>query len=127
MQNCTAMLENNLMVSDISLPYNPATVFSDIKGAEDISTQNLHLYRICLQGRRHGFDPWVGKILWKREWQHTPVFLHGELCGQRSLGGYKVTKSDTTEQLLLLLIIPQTWKQPIRPSASEWINKLCYI
>ena len=88
MQNCTAMLENNLMVSDISLPYNPATVFSDIKGAEDISTQNLHLYRICLQGRRHGFDPWVGKILWKREWQHTPVFLHGKSHGQRSLVGY---------------------------------------
>jgi len=20
-----------------------------------------------------GFDPWVGKIPWRREWQHTPV------------------------------------------------------
>jgi len=23
----------------------------------------------------HGFDPWVGKIPWKRAWQPTPVFL----------------------------------------------------
>ena len=28
--------------------------------------------------RRPGFDPWVGKILWKRAWQHPPVFLPGE-------------------------------------------------
>ena len=24
---------------------------------------------------RHRFDPWVGKIPWRREWQPTPVFL----------------------------------------------------
>ena len=30
---------------------------------------------ICLQCRRLGFDPWVGKIPWRREWQPTPVFL----------------------------------------------------
>ena len=29
------------------------------------------------QCRRHGFDPWVGKILWRRKWQPTPVFLPG--------------------------------------------------
>ena len=43
------------------------------------------------QGRRHkrhGFDPWVGKIPWKRKWQPSPVFLPGEFHGQRSLAGY---------------------------------------
>ena len=35
--------------------------------------------------RRHRFDPWVGKIPWRREWQPTPVFLPGESYGQRSL------------------------------------------
>ena len=35
-----------------------------------------------------GFDPWVGKIHWRREWQPTPVFLPGEFYGQRSLLGY---------------------------------------
>jgi len=24
------------------------------------------------------FDPWIGKILWRRAWQPTPVFLPGE-------------------------------------------------
>ena len=33
------------------------------------------------------FHPWVGKNPWKREWQPTPVFLPGEVCGQRSLAG----------------------------------------
>ena len=38
------------------------------------------------------FDPWVRKILWRRKWQPTPVFLarqsHGqeELDGQQSMG-----------------------------------------
>ena len=44
---------------------------------------------ICLQFRRPGFDPWVGKIPWRRKWQPTPVFLPGESHGQRSLAGYK--------------------------------------
>ena len=41
-----------------------------------------------LQGRRPGFDPWVGRIPWRRAWQPTPVFLPGECHAQRSLVGY---------------------------------------
>ena len=37
--------------------------------------------------KRHKFDPWVGKIPWRRKWQPTPVFLPGESHGQRSLEG----------------------------------------
>ena len=37
---------------------------------------------------RHEFDPWVGKMLWRRKWQPTPVFLPEEPHGQRSLVGY---------------------------------------
>ena len=37
--------------------------------------------------RRPGFDPWVGKIPWRRKWKPTPVFLPGESLGQRSLEG----------------------------------------
>ena len=40
------------------------------------------------QCRRREFDPWVGKIPWRRAWQPTPVFLPGESHGQRSLVGY---------------------------------------
>ena len=28
--------------------------------------------------QRRGFDPWVGKIPWRRAWQPIPVFLPGE-------------------------------------------------
>ena len=30
---------------------------------------------VCLQCRKPRFNPWVGKISWRREWQPTPVFL----------------------------------------------------
>ena len=35
---------------------------------------------ICLQCRRPWFDSWVGKICWRRDSLHTPVFL-GFPCG----------------------------------------------
>ena len=41
------------------------------------------------QCRRHkgwGFDSWVGKICWRREWQPTPVFLPGSPMDRRSWG-----------------------------------------
>jgi len=38
--------------------------------------------------RRCGFNPWVGKIPWRRKWQPTPGFLSGESHGQRTLAGY---------------------------------------
>ena len=34
------------------------------------------------------FNPWFGKILWRRKWQPIPVFLPGKSYGQRSLAGY---------------------------------------
>ena len=35
-----------------------------------------------------GFDPWIGKIPWRREWLPTAVFLSGKPHGQRSLSSY---------------------------------------
>ena len=29
----------------------------------------------CRRCKRHGFDPWVRKIPWRRKWQPVPVFL----------------------------------------------------
>ena len=31
----------------------------------------------------HWFNPWVGRIPWRREWQPTQVFLSRELQGQK--------------------------------------------
>ena len=38
-------------------------------------SQAAQWLRICLQCRRRGFDPWVGKIPWKSKWHPTPIFL----------------------------------------------------
>ena len=57
---------------------------------------------VCLQCRRSWFDPWVGKLLWRRKWQSTPVFLPGDSHGWRSLAGYSPwchKESDMTEPL----------------------------
>ena len=44
----------------------------------------------CRRRRTRGFNPWVGKIPWRREWQPTPVFLPGERHGQMSLVSYSL-------------------------------------
>ena len=57
-----------------------------------ISTKNAVLWprgkEPACQCRRHGFDPWIGKISWRRKWQPTLVFLPGKSHGQWSLVGY---------------------------------------
>ena len=64
--------------------------------------------RICLQCGRPGFDPWVGKIPWRRAQQCTPVFLLGKNPhGQRSLAGYHSwghKESDMIEQLSISFV-----------------------
>ena len=47
------------------------------------------------------FDPWVGKISWKREWLPTPVFRPGEFHALCSPWSRK--ESDTTERLSVSL------------------------
>ena len=39
---------------------------------------------------RYGFDPWVGRIPWRRAQSPTPAFLTGESHGQKSLVGYSL-------------------------------------
>ena len=65
---------------------------------------------MCLQCGRPGFDPWVGKIPWRRQWLPTPVFLPGEFQGLRSLVGYSPwghKELDMTEQLIVTHV--KTW------------------
>jgi len=38
---------------------------------------------------RDWFDPWVGKILWRRAWQPTPVSSPGESSWTEEPGGLK--------------------------------------
>ena len=56
-----------------------------------------------------GFDSWVRKISWRRNWQPTPVFLPGKSYGQRSLAGcssWGQKELDMTDQLILSLPFP---------------------
>ena len=58
----------------------------------------------------YGFDPWVGKIPWRRKWQPTPVFLPGKSHGQRGLEGHslqglkRVGDDSVTKQQQLLCL-----------------------
>ena len=72
-----------------------------------------------------GFDPWVGKIPWKRKWQPTPVLLSGKSHGRRSLAGYSPwgrKESDTTERLHFLSFFQGTKI----PHATEQLS-LCTL
>ena len=44
--------------------------------------------KISQQCKSPGFNPWVGKMPWRREWQTIPIVLPGEFHEQRSLAGY---------------------------------------
>ena len=58
--------------------------------------------RLLAMQERPGFDPWVGKIPWRRKWQPTQVLLPRKFHGWRSLVGYSPwghKQSDTTEWL----------------------------
>ena len=80
-------------------------------------------YNAGEQGLNPGSDPWVGKIPREREWQPTPVFLPGEIHGQRSLMDYNPwghKELDTTEWLTLSLF---TYTKFIKPL----IDVLCSV
>ena len=55
-------------------------------------------------GKESAHTFWIKKIIWRREWLPTSVFLPGEFHGQRSLEGYSpwgCKASDMTERLSL--------------------------
>ena len=57
----------------------------------------------------------AGKIFWRREWQPTPVFLPGELHGQRSLAGYSPwgCKESDTNTFAFQTLREQRWIFPL--------------
>ena len=79
----------------------------------------------CNEGDR--FDPRVGKIPWRIEWQPTLVFLPGESHGQKSLAGYSPwghKQADTAERLTCTVTVGGTGNmnracERIQPS-TEW-------
>ena len=87
-----------LRASAISWAYKHPLIFLDNIGPPQVVKK--------LPAMRETWDPWVGKIPWKRELLPTPVFLPGEFHRQRSLTDYNPwgpKGSDTTEGLSLSL------------------------
>ena len=92
------------------MPYFKAAFVTgmDFPGGSD---GKASAYNANLGTQRPGFNPWVGKISWRRKWQPTPVFLSGKAHGRRSLIGYSPwgrKESDTTERLYFLISIDNT-------------------
>ena len=64
---------------------------------------------------RHGLNPWVGKILWRRKWQPTLVFLPGKAQEERNLAGYSPCsrkESDRMEHAHMPILL-STEKMPL--------------
>ena len=75
-----------------------------LPGAYWKSESDSHDWRVkCMQCGRPGFDPWVGKIPWRRERLPTPGFWPGEFHGLYSPWDPK--ELDMTERLSLSLLL----------------------
>ena len=78
---------------------------------------------------RPGFDPWVRKIPWRREWQPTPILLPGESHGWRILVGYSpwVAESDKTEWLHFLSFLSLSCTKPKKWKEFIFSHFVCYM
>ena len=68
--------------------------------------------------QRYRFDTWVRKVICRRKWLPSPVFLPGELLGQRSLVGYSpwgCKEVSMTEQLTFSLYFSTS-------DAGQWVS-----
>ena len=76
----------------------------------------LRWQRICLRCRRPGFDPWVGKIPWRRAWQPIPVFLPGDSPWTEEPGGL---------QSMRLQRVRHNWATKYRRVCVSLVTQLC--
>ena len=74
------------------------------------------------------FNPWVGKILWRRKWQPAPVFLPGEFHGLKSLAGYSpwgCKESDMTEATASVQFSHSVVSNSLRPHELQHARPPC--
>ena len=81
----------------------------------------LRRWRIWRHCRTPKFDPWVGKIPWRRAWQHTPIFLPGQPHEQRNVVGYSQCGGWATDTLSLSIALCLLC---VRFSINTWLNCL---
>ena len=94
----TKILIHNKGAIDATL--TPSFIYSTTNAISDIYWEHV-MGKPAMQETR--VRSWVGKILWRRKWQPTPVSLPGKSHGQRSLVGYSpwgCKELVTAEQLI---------------------------
>ena len=92
-RNLTHLQPKICVSTFLKFPPSPLLGFADGTVVKNLSAS---------EGKRCGFNPWVRKIPWRRNWQPTPLFLPGKSHGQRSLVGcssWGLKELDMTEQL----------------------------
>ena len=99
------------------------TLFNQIQGLP----WWLKRWRSRLQCRRPRFDPWVGKIPWRRQWLSTPVFLPGESHRQRSLAGYSLWGQKESDTVEWLTHTHTPHISPILLNSLQRQSSLCFI
>ena len=77
--------------------------------------------KILLQGGRPGFDPWVGKIPWRRERLSIPILWPGAFHGLYSPWGHR--ELDTTEQLSFHITSATVNKRADFIMISKWSQR----
>ena len=93
---------------------------------------------VC-QCRRHGFNPWVRKIPWRRKWQLTPIYLPEKPHEQKSLvdhspWGHRVRHDRVTQACCPLCVNtepytyvstnPHSWDLQEAPADPDCANKV---
>ena len=46
-----------------------------IAGASQVALVVKELVCQCRRHKRQGFNPWIGKVLWRKAWQHFSIFI----------------------------------------------------
>ena len=107
LESSLSMLDHRLHFNSIPRWYVCTQQFDEASlMAQWVKNPHSVHYLIWYQ-KKIRFDPWVGKIPWRRKWQTTPVFLPEKSQGQRSLeGSQRVGRewvTDTHNKSLFLL------------------------
>ena len=89
----SALLQATVCTSSLALPGSPYRYLLNLFWGFPGGTSGKEPACQCRRCKRHGFDPWVGKIPWRRARQPTPVLLPPEEPG--GLQSISVKKSWT--------------------------------
>ena len=101
----TLTLEASVFSLDCLGNYNMTMNVGGFLGGAD-GKEPAYQYR---RQKRCTFDPWIGKIRWRRKWQPTPVFLLEKSHEQRSLAAYSLwsrTQLNNNNTMNLKYLIP---------------------